>query len=523
MSKIVIFVLAAMAFMYAVYLTVLRKPLPQPARACGIKRRFFMATILFAGLLSFASADNQPEIKCYKVVSVPTTEKHELSRRNLVTTLKTVWRTLDPAQSEAFRKQLAAAVEKGNIRKKTAAILSEAFKQIASHKQRTRGDGPRATCYKMTPLGGMRQGSREKALKQLELLQKARQEGTIDQQTANRSRAVLAKEIYMLSISTGEMDYHTQTELIKDYKDDRIKPPDSAQVAAAMIVQMEGAKVTGFTPAARLDNMKKGVQNLMSSGPAGNDWRDPAIDPNVFKVLYKAGIISQKQMVMCYDRMACPVKERSEELKQLQGRLLDKSVAAGQIDAETARKAESAAAREIDLAPEPDLRGYQKEIRRVIRLLYKGGELPSDFVRKIERVVDVEILSLDLAKALKNDMRYYFRNLFWQNDDILKSLETRKLISPRKNHRRIMTGAQGIISGQILDFEKMIDSDKPISIPGDEKVTLRSYTFPKSETEYRLKIRKVCRALIATKLTTLDRIKNLERIIGIPIVGTIKD
>ncbi|MHC4744998.1 MAG: hypothetical protein ACYS8Z_24035, partial [Planctomycetota bacterium] len=456
-----------------------------------------------------------------------------LSRNGLVAALKAIWRTLDPEQSEQFRQKLEAAAGDRVIRRKTAGMLAVAFTEIAYHKRRTRGKGPFATCYKMTTLGGTLYGTREKALKQLELLQSAREKGKIDEETAAKAHAVLAQEVEMLhraKASDLKTDWRRQREFVEEYKAGKVKPGDVATVAADMIVQMEGASST-TSPAERLAAMKERVEKLLNEGPYGNDWWDPDIRPNVTAVLEKAGLVKQRKFVTCYDRGAAPVQARSDELKELQKQLLDNNVKAGILDVETARKAAQAVDTEppIDYATEKDVRDYQKKLRRIVRLLYKKGELPASFVGKLAEAADIEIIAFDSAKALRDDARWHFASLFWEpiGRDIIKILEERRLVPVARNHRRIMKyfgPAQELSEHQkkqLADFAALLDADA-FTLDGDEKVRIAKSQIPADNSEYRIELRKVCRALIKIDLVRSDRLESFEKVIAIPLIGVLE-
>ncbi len=124
-----------------------------------------------------------------------------------------------------------------------------------------------------------------------------------------------------------------------------------------------------------LATMKAAIETIFRAGPTGHDWMDPAITPNMYTVLVKAGLLKGSLGVKCYDRASIPVKARSEEMAALQKRLLDEKITAGVISEEVGGK--------ITAIPEPkpgtpkEVRAYQKKVRRVARLLYKAGELDS--------------------------------------------------------------------------------------------------------------------------------------------------
>jgi hypothetical protein len=302
MSKVLIAVLTVAAFVYAVWLVLTRRRLPNPRHHRGLRRRFVLATLLFVGLLAttFSRAGRPPEVTCYDVVFVLPEVRQPITAHKFGVAIKAIWRTLDPAQSDEFRNKLEAVAAEGKIRKKTADMLTIAFSELAYHKQRTRGKGPRKTCYEMSAFGATLYSTREDAIKQLELLSKARESGVIDAETGAKAHAVLAKEVEMLHRAKRldrTQNWRAETHLMERYKAGKIAPGDVASVTAAMIVEMEDGKVAELTPGKRLATMKKRVEILLKGekghggGPPTNDWMDPAIQPNVYAVLEQSGVI----------------------------------------------------------------------------------------------------------------------------------------------------------------------------------------------------------------------------------------
>ena len=106
-------------------------------------------------------------------------------------------------------------------------------------------------------------------------------------------------------------------------------------------------------------------------------------------------------------------------------------------------------------------------------------------------------------------------------------MEKRKLIPAARNHRGVLTGfgGQNITEEkqkQLADFEALIDGDAPFDLTGDDQVTVEKWQQPSSDIEYRLSMRRVCRALVKTRLADGSRLKAIEEVIGIPIVGTVE-
>ncbi|NLE57217.1 MAG: hypothetical protein GX616_02570 [Planctomycetes bacterium] len=243
MSKITLAILTVAAFLYACWLAFFRQPLPDPRQTNGLRRRFLLATLLFVGCLT-ACDRKQPEVMCYTVpaASRPSSRPSSQPERDGLTVLKSAWRALDPRQSEDFRKKLEAAVGEGAVQQKTADMLAVAYEELAYHKQRTRSKEPQPTCYEPTVLGSAVMTSREKALKQIELLNEARARGAIDDHTARKTREVLARELellYQAERMSSDHTFETESRLVRQYDEGKIIPTEAAQDAAKAIVDME--------------------------------------------------------------------------------------------------------------------------------------------------------------------------------------------------------------------------------------------------------------------------------------------
>ncbi len=537
MSKIAISLLVLLAFFYALWLVAARRRLPDPGRVRGLRRRLVLGSLLFVGLLQGGACKTDQQKKPVAKPSEPPATapaSRPASTGDVLSTIKAVWRTLDPARGKELRQKLEAAAREGAVRPKVADMLATAFAEIAAHRVRTRSDGARAKCYDMTRMGAALMTSREQALQQIELLRKARASGTIDDQTARKAHAALAREVEMLHRATGLMRTGPLPErlrLIKLYKDKKVAAGDAASVAAAMIVKLEDGP-DPQTPARRLTAMKKGVEALFQKGPPGNDWEDPDINPNVRKILKAAGLIADQTMVSCYDREASPVAARSAELLELQKKVLDRSVKAGVLPVEVAGKAATATRREGqgDHATQKDVAAYQKNVRRVTRLLYRRGELPSAFVRELERAADVEMIDFNGSRALRNDVGYHLRSNLYQpvGHAALEQLRKRKLVPPARGLRLVFDWGPGRKKLSATDNKKianlgaMLDSSATIKLPGDAAAAKKEWTRPADDVDYRWKVRRAVRALIKLGLARAGSVKHLEQLIGIPIHGAFK-
>lgn len=242
MTKIIMAVLTVAAFVYALWLVLGKRALPDPRQTTGWRRRFRLATLLFVGLLL---GHNAACWTCY--IPPPTREQQEQRNRReeARAAVSAAWRTLDAGRNEEFRQKLEAAVGENVIQKNTVDMLMVAYDELAMHKQITRSVQPQATCYDMSKLGTTLVTSRERAMKQLELLEKARATDTVGLYTLERTREVLARELemfYKAAHAHPEDGSEAERRLINQYRCGEIVPSDTAKDAARVIVEMELGK-----------------------------------------------------------------------------------------------------------------------------------------------------------------------------------------------------------------------------------------------------------------------------------------
>jgi hypothetical protein len=197
----------------------------------GWRGRFVLATLLCAAWWNLHSQDQV--IHCYKPLT-PSREKEMAS--SLMKTIKAAWRALDSDKGEEFRARIQEAIGWNLLDGRTGKLLQVAYNELSYHKIRTRGEGKGTTCYRMTPLGGDLQASRERALVQLELLAKARSEGKIDQATSKRAVEVIARELEIM-----DADSPTRKEGKKEILSSAaVTPRPESLKAAEIIVEWEG-------------------------------------------------------------------------------------------------------------------------------------------------------------------------------------------------------------------------------------------------------------------------------------------
>jgi hypothetical protein len=540
MTRIALLLLTVGAFVYAVWLVLRGRPLPQPGGTRGLKRRFLLATLLFVGLLSQVSKGQSSAAD--PNLADPNTPSHVVAAEDVWVTIKTVWRTLDPNQAEVFRQHLETAVADGQVRQRVADILSTAFTQIAAHSEAARPHGLSPNCYTVPrSLSDYRPFSSEKALQEIEFLRGAQQAGIISESVSNGIHAVLAREIEMMWL-LGRVKPDERMALDELWQRYRSTTPrlDSAAVAARIIVETEGGTLPSQTPLVRLQTMQGQVGDLLYAGPLFSDWQSRIASPSIESVLQGMQLVNPRRYVTCY-RGLPPVTERTAELQELQAVLLQKCVDANVIDEQVAAWAVDpngadpntvdphAVPLPLDFALEAEIRAYQKQIRCVMVELYTRGEVPSSFVRDVELAADIEILPVDANEARRRDMGYFLHALLDcpSREPFVKALEDRGLVPPAQNHRIVTynyDSAYGADPNQdhVSQFISLLDSGADVTLDGDNWPIWLTSDLPSDDLEYRMTMRRACRILTQLGYTDTFWLAAVDEAIGIPVVGTIR-
>jgi hypothetical protein len=414
-------------------------------------------------------------------------------------------------------------------------MLSTAFKEISYHRGRTRGT-PRRSCYRMSVMGGTLMRSRESALEQVELLRVAVKSGAVDPATAAKVRSVLAREIetFELASSLEGGDRAAEGRFCDSVRKKSIEPGDAASAAADIIVRMEGGPASDQSVGDRLSAMKNRAEAVFKHGPRGKDWFHPGIHPDMITVLEKVGFVAREPRPTCYSPVRSPTgpsPARGAELRDLQKKLLNRNVKAGVLPVEVAEKVAAAQTRGgLDTASEKDLKDYQFDVRRAVRLLYSRGELTARFVKRMERAIDLDIIAFDRDKALVNDVAFHLRPALTSpiGEQAEKILVKHGYIPKSRNHRFRLEWFQGkpALSGEegdkLVMFEQLIESDGPFELPGDEGVILRSWELPRTRLELRKKLRRALRALVMAGIVDPGKLKLAADVVSIPITGRVE-
>jgi hypothetical protein len=547
MTRIALLLLTIGAFMYALWLVLRGKPLPQTNGTRGLKCRFLLATLLFVGLLSQVVGGQSASDPAG---SDPNAPSRVVAAEDLWVTIKTVWRTLDPNQAEVFRQHLETAVADGQVRQRVADILSLAFTQIAAQNAPEPQDdqspppGGTTTTTKKRSLENYPEFSSEHALWQIQSLRKAQETGGITESLSQGVYLSLAREIEMMwLLGVTPKEWPALDSLWDRYwlLPSRVPPIDSAAVAAKIIVESEGGTVSSLTPLARFQNMWSRVDSLFYAGPVFSDWKSNSISPSIEDILREMDLISLRHYVTCY-RSLPRVTERTAELQELQAVLLQKCVDANVIDEQIAAWAADpngadpnavgshGLALPVDFAIEAEMRAYQKKVRCVMVNLYDRGEAPSSFVRDVELAADIEILPVDVNEARRRDMGYFLHALLDcpSREPFATVLEERGLIPPAQNHRMVTYNYNESCEADpneshVLEFTSLLDSGADVTLKDENRLIWPASLLPTADLDYRITMRRVCRIL--TKLGYTDGLwlEPVEKAIGIPVVATIRE
>jgi len=535
MTRIALLLLTIGAFLYAVWLVLRGRPLPQPGGTRGLKRRFLLATLLFVGLLSQVSRGQSAGAPDPNVLD-PNTASQVVAPEDLWVTIKTVWRTLDPNQAEVFRQHLETAVADGQVRQRVADILSTAFAQIATYNSLTRqppGSGVRA-------LGNYPEPLAKYALWGIWDLRKALKTGSASEPASLSAQSVLSREIEMMwLLERAKPDEYMALDSLYTRYSSSMPRIDSAVVAAKIIVESEGGTLSSLTAASRLQTMRNRVDDLFYVGPVFSDWASHNVSPQIEGMLEGLGLVSLRRHVTCY-RSLTRLTERTAELKDLQAVLLQKCVDANVIDEQVAAWAADpngadpnavdshAVPLPLDFAVEAEMRAFQKQIRCVMVELYNRGEVPSSFVRDVELAADIEILPVDSSEARRRDMGYFLHALLDcpSKEPFVSALEARGLIPPAQNHRMVTYNYDKSCEADpheshVLEFTSLLDSGADVTLDKDQFLIWPASFLPSEDLEYRMTIRRACRILTKLSYTDTQWLMAVDQAIGIPVVATI--
>lgn len=531
MPKPFILVLAIAAFLYALVVVFLDRRLPDAQGAAGWRRRFLLSAALFAAFLGGPTLIPASEHGA-SVMAQDDEARHGLA--DLLDTLSAVWKTLNPKRSGDFEKVARDGADQGLIRRGVAWRLGKAFQEVATHRDRTEGD-MRVRCYRMSATGSARMRTRGNVWKQIKALRRAVEDGAVSVETAERVQATLARDLEALLRLDDIGEPGGPADLAAFEKETKawwFRPSDSTRVTAGLILEMEGVPAPGLDAEKRLAAMKGQLASTFENRPTSNGWMHPGIKPNLLSVLVKAGVLKRVPMMTCYSPPpgppAAPDPERARELKALQARLLDKSVKAGVLSLETAQKAAQAEQR-IDWAREESIRAWQAEMRRVLRLLADHGEFPSNYIRLLERIVDVEIVHFDEEKRIAHDLGFHLRSVLRDaaGQAALPLLESAGVIPPARNHRHVwgIFGSKptaGASEKALSDLQEYLADDAPLSLPEDADHAVPEAAVSGPHAEWRLKLRRSCRALIKAGFAKAEALKGVEPILELPLLGRVE-
>ncbi len=227
-----------------------KKKLPDIKKSNGLKRQFMITVFMILFLLSNCNTkkdgNTQPEAeKSSKATSGKITSGKINNYSELIKVLRSVWQDLNQAEHNRFRQILDKGLKIKLLSPKISDILYIAFKTLAYEKDYKSKYYGKVSCYK--PLfSGMPVYHRRSAYKQMELLEKHYQAGTIKAITLNKIKQTLAYDletIYQNHQYDQCYDKLTDQEkkdlLDQEAKRDKVQTSPASEKAAQIIVDMQ--------------------------------------------------------------------------------------------------------------------------------------------------------------------------------------------------------------------------------------------------------------------------------------------
>lgn len=262
MGKMMLAGLLLVAFVYAAWCLILRRRLPDPASATGVRRRLYFSVLLcaaaFGGCAISArqstygapqqSADADA-IMCYDTVA-----PEVISGSGLLDTLRILW-CADNPDLQSFRLFLAENVRAGHIPEEGTRLVVRALEA------RIRKQGrQKAKAQPIAGAGELRVAAEHDIAQQLAVMKEQKNAGRLDAETVQKVEARLARELEMLrcidELLVREYDDADMGESIRAdlkrlkelHNADAVTPQPSAQTAARMILWLESVEPAQSAP-----------------------------------------------------------------------------------------------------------------------------------------------------------------------------------------------------------------------------------------------------------------------------------
>ncbi|MHC4778176.1 MAG: hypothetical protein ACYTFG_06310 [Planctomycetota bacterium] len=149
-------------------------------------------------------------------------------------------------------------------------------------------------------------------------------------------------------------------------------------------------------------------------------------------------------------------------------------------------------------------------------------------MKKLEDAVDMKLIHFSKEKALRNDVNYYLRT--WLHYFEFGHLAEDTLIGAgvlnhARSHRGKAKWFDPVTDKQLQSIEvlkDLLNSPNEVELDQDKDKTIQPWDLPKKDLEYRLTIRRACRALVKCGLCKFGLLEPMGDIIDIPIAGVIK-
>ena len=227
------------AFGYALWLLVLRRPLPEANGHRGWRWGFFAAVMAFAAWMG-VSVSQDAMVTCYIVHRGGLDIPKPVKPLSLSAATRAAWWSLDKARSAELRDALDKDTVEGGVGRDAARLLQLAFLETAEHYDRTHGERAMISCYDMTHEGAIRVENREQLFTRLALLAEAEKKGQLDPETCHRVATEIAQSLAALqalaAISYSDKQDIKQFTATLNAISDKKRPPDAATMEAAALL-----------------------------------------------------------------------------------------------------------------------------------------------------------------------------------------------------------------------------------------------------------------------------------------------
>jgi len=236
-TKIAAAVLLVAAFGYALWLHILRRPLPNATSRRGWRRGFFWATALFVAWMG-ANTCHAGEASGKSTTTATTTP---LPKPGLSEAVRAAWLSLDRERGEELRLALEKEVEAKDLSADAAKQLQIAFRHTGYHYWRNRSSAAvrfAIACYGLVSYESyIAEVAREHLLTRMDLLAEAGRKGRIDKGTYEKVVVEIAQSLAVLDAADAKklLDYKNDPDPSSKVREKRQEIADALREGTAPI------------------------------------------------------------------------------------------------------------------------------------------------------------------------------------------------------------------------------------------------------------------------------------------------